>query len=370
MKRKLTYASILVLTIIAFVLFRRACDAPLEGESEPEGRATASSPSRNGNPPDEDGGTPPLYLTQEQQMNPVRGPMRGFTPEERMAKQKGARAKFKVHVVDSMRAPVPDANVEVSFITQYTVPVDVQKAESDKDGLCSFEGVSASAVMLRANKEGYYKTEREHYLFIQDAEWNCVKDGKWQPWDATLELVLKEKRDPITLHVKRLEIHFPKKGISYGFDCTAGDLVEPDGKGKTADLIFTYTGERTTQDYNIELRMETVNGGGFIRGASDMWSEMKSPYTAPAKGFEPQMLLWARSIPDVITEDSWLKRDEYLVFETYSRGEQPCVGKIQGALFMNKSFKYPEGGSTSYLLYYFNPFPGDRRIESNPQPLR
>ncbi|MCL1920773.1 MAG: carboxypeptidase-like regulatory domain-containing protein [Kiritimatiellaeota bacterium] len=380
MKRVALYGSILALVLLAVWLFKGSRDV-MEGERprEPKGWAMESPPVVTGeddlsqyrDPYNTGGvvptGTPPLFLTWEQQLNPVRGPARNDTPEERMGKHRGAKAKFKILAVDSERTPVPGVNVEARFITRYDIPVDVQKKESDENGFCAFEGLSTSVVTLKASKEGYYTTEHEHYLFVHNAPWNCVKNGRWQPWDATLELVLKEKRNPAALYVKHLEIHLPQKGASYGFDCTVGDLVEPDGKGKAADLIFTYNAEeRTAQGFNRELRIETVNGGGFIRGTRDMWSELKGPYIALESGYVPEIVLRARSIPDVISEDSCLKKSEYLVFETYSRGEQPCVGKICGALFTNKSFKHPEGGSTSYFLYFFNPVPGDRRIESDP----
>ena len=312
-------------------------------------------------------GTPSLYLTLEQQLNPANGSRRKSTPEERKAQHKGAKAKFKICVVDSTRTPVPDANVEVSFYPHdYTTP-KIYAGTSNKDGLCSFEGKTTAFVLFRVSKEGYYTTELQHYVYIHNADWNCVKDGKWQPWNATLELVLKEKRAPTAFHVKFLEIPLPQKNVPYGFDCVVGDVVEPVGKGKTADLIFTYSGERRNHlDYNIELRIETVNGGGFIRGTSDMWSELKSPYTAPEAGYVSPTIIWMRKIPDVRPEDSCLKKDEHLIFETYSRGGQPCVGKIYGEVFINQSFKYPEGASTSSFLYFFNLVSGDRRLESDP----
>ncbi|MCL1920772.1 MAG: carboxypeptidase-like regulatory domain-containing protein [Kiritimatiellaeota bacterium] len=381
MKRVAMYGSVLALVMLAFWLFKGS-DNTVEGERprEPEGRATEPPPVAEGGDDLSQymdtyipggvvpSGTPPLFLTWEQQLNPVRGPARNDTPEERMGKHRGAKAKFKILTVDSERTPVPGANVEARFITRYDIPVDVQKKESDENGFCAFEGLSTSVVTLKASKEGYYTTEHEHYLFVHNAPWNCVKDGRWQPWDATLELVLKEKRTPTALYVKHLwDIHLPQKRTPYGFDCAAGDLVEPDGKGKTADLIFTFIGERRSNlDFDYELRVQTVNGGGLIRGALDKWSELKSPHVAPEVEYAQEVVFRVHHTPDKILEDSKLTNNEYLLFETYSRGEEPCVGKIYGSMPFCEDSKNPEGGWLR-LLYFFNPVPGDRRVESDPR---
>jgi len=278
-----------------------------------------------------------------------------------------AKVGITFHVVDSEGRDVPHASVRATFHTDVFLGISdvTEKAGETSVGGIFFAKQKTHQVSYSVEKDGYYMTQavlRAKRARRHNAAFVELKSGS-----QTLKVVLKEKRDPAALYVKHLEIHFPQKGVPYGFDCVIGDLVEPDGKGKTADLIFTHTGERRTgDDFNYELRIETVNDGGFLRGALIPWSEMKSPYTAPESGYDSQMLLWARSIPSVISEDSYLKLNEYLVFETYSRGEQPCVGKIYGELFMNNSHKYPEGGSTSYFLYFFNPVPGDRRIESDP----
>ncbi|MCL2104698.1 MAG: hypothetical protein FWH21_06560 [Kiritimatiellaeota bacterium] len=387
MKKKLVYGTILTLVICAAWLFRNT-HAPVGGRESPRAVSSKQSqympplppppqtddevseilarypPPPNGYPtPD---GTPPSYLAWEQMLNPVRGPGRNRTREEVGAKLKrGVKAKFNLRVLDSMRTPVPDVDVDVQFIAWENNTS--HQATSDGDGLCSFEGVTMAYVLIKATKDGYYTTKYQHYFDVAMAPYNCVKDGRWQPWDATLELVLKEKRNPAALYVKyRRGIVLPKKGVPYGFDFAVGDLVEPDGRGKVADLIFTYTAEnRSIQECNRELRVQTVNGGGLIRDKRDKWSELQSSYTAPEAGYEPEIVFRLIQIPGKIVEDSKLKLTEYLLFETYSRGEQPCVGKIYGEMLFGETYQNPDGGSTGFL-YFFNPVPGDRRIESDP----
>jgi len=381
-KHKLTCGIILVLVILAVWLWvSQRPHTPTGGRASPQADVEESQPSPlpllktdkevadilARYPPPPGGyaivtGTPPQYLTFEQQVNPVHGRMRSSTLEEMEAKVRGgAKAKLNILVMDSTRTPVSGADIEIVGRGQ------IFRANSDGDGFCLFERTTAAqSLTFRAQKDAYYSTEYYYYLDRQDAPWNCVKDGKWQPWDVTLELVLKEKRDPAPLHVKALEIIFPQKGVPYGIDLVAGDLVEPDGKGTNVDVIITCNSEkRAPNDFNRNIRIETVNGGGFIHGAHDKWSEMKTPYTAPATGYESQVFFQTIHVPDKIVEDSNLRANEHLIFETYSRGDQPCVGKIYGLL----NFGEPSRNSTNAyarFLYFFNPVPGDRRIESDP----
>jgi len=46
-------------------------------------------------------------------------------------------------------------------------------------------------------KDGYYKTEGG-YWFYPGPE-RSVKDGRWQPWNPTNTVVLKEIRNPVPM---------------------------------------------------------------------------------------------------------------------------------------------------------------------------
>jgi len=396
MKRTLVYASVLILVLLALWAWmsRRMPNPPppvvggipaADNRAEPPQHTSTPPPPEEGDgithmgtyyPPPPDGfpnpkGIPPSYLTWEQMVNPTHGPLRSYTREEIEAKlKKGVRARFTLRVMDSMRAPVPDVDVEVRFAATPDNST-THKAVSDGEGLCSFEGVTMGHVVLKASKAGYYTTEHPHHFLVTTPAWNCVKDGKWQPWDATLELVLKEMRSPAALYANQRRIVFPQQGIPYGFDCVVGDLVEPDGAGKIADLIFTCNSEEQGPlGFNRELRVETVNGGGLLRGRRDKWSKLQSPYTVPETGHEPQMIYRIIQTPNQ-RENSKLTNDEYLLFETCSRGTQPCVGKIYGG-YTSMSFGTPFDDPTktkgfAHFVYYFNPILGDRSIEFDPK---
>ncbi len=105
-----------------------------------------------------------------------------------------------------------------------------------KKGEIHFERNCAGDFNFSITKDGFYKT-RLRYWFFKNG-YDCAKDGRWLPWNPTVEIVLKEKRNPVSMQRKdRLWLTFPKHQ-TVGFDVETGDLVEPFGTGKVADLSF------------------------------------------------------------------------------------------------------------------------------------
>jgi hypothetical protein len=46
-------------------------------------------------------------------------------------------------------------------------------------------------------KPGFYKSNVTYWFFKN--YFDCVKDGRWIPWNPTVEVVLKEIRNPIKM---------------------------------------------------------------------------------------------------------------------------------------------------------------------------
>jgi hypothetical protein len=298
----------------------------------------------------------------EQQINPVRGSGRSDTLEETKAKHKGARAKFRIHVVDSMRKPVPGVDMEVVFSGNGNFTL--QQATSDGDGFCSFEGMSTSTVTFRAKKEGYYATERLHYFFVANAEYNCAKNGKWQPWDATLELVLKEIRNPIPMYArKNLLLTFPS-GTEVGFDCIMGDLVAPHGEGRIADFSFTCNMSQDSTVQTNQFLLMTVQGGGFIQRPQDMFSELRSMHEAPESGYTT-LAFDFKYTGSLVGSPMGGNKSDYLMFKSLRDGGKAHYGKIYQLGYGRASYTSTDSGVR--IDYHFNPTPNDRNIESDPK---
>jgi hypothetical protein len=310
-----------------------------------------------------------VYLTQAQQEYSLgeRGP---DSPEVKAAKPNGADTKVTLRVGDSRGNPVPGADVQIAFFHRGSHPAN---GKTDASGFFTAEHRSGSDVHFYASKDGYYNTQRNYWFYREGKP--CAKDGRWIPWNPTLEVVLKEKRNPIRLFEKTADIELPMRGKRYGFDFAIGELVEPDGKGKNADIWLFCDGSMSyppTQNFTNEL---TISAGqpfeGFALRRKDMWSEMVMDYEAPADGYSQQFSLTIKRATDKIFENKELSSDEYLVFKTRARiqeKDQICAsyGMIHGPIHYGVKSNDREGARV-ILHYFFNPTVNDKNLESKPE---
>jgi hypothetical protein len=305
-----------------------------------------------------------LYLTQAQQEYRLgeRGPN---TPDVKDAKRNGALAKVTLRVVDSRGNPVPDADVQVAFFHRGPYSVD---GKTDENGFFTAEHMSESDVHFHASKEGYYRTYRNYWFYREGKP--CAENGRWIPWNPTLEVVMKEKRNPIPLPMKTVSCFFPVN-TSVGFDCERAQLVAPYGMGAVSDLIVNVTGYYVAPtNYSFHLTLSS-NGGGYVRYKMDTYSRMWSVYEAPAfEEFHPVLAASITYKHDHLAEDTRFKDDDYLVFcSRVSKGDGGEVrssnyGKTHGGIKFNIESTRTNTAAIS-LSYQFNTTPNDRNLESN-----
>jgi|GEM_PF-1630684 len=310
-----------------------------------------------------------VYLTQAQQEYKL-GERGHNTPDVKDAKKNGANAKVTLRVVDSRGNPVPDANVQVAFFHRGSYPVN---GKTDENGFFTAEHMSGADVHFHASKEGYYRTYRNYWFYREGTP--CAKDGKWMPWNPTLEVVLKEKRAPTRLFEKTVDIELPMRGKRYGFDFAVGELVEPDGKGENADIWLLCDGNMSyppTQNFTNELTISASQPfAGFVLRRKDMWSEMAVDYEAPVDGYSHQFLLTIKRSTDKIFENIELGPDEYLIFRTRTKiraEDQICAnyGMIYGPIHYGVKSNDREGARV-ILHYFFNATVNDMNLESEPE---
>jgi hypothetical protein len=252
---------------------------------------------------------------------------------------------------------------------------NVVKGVSDKNGLFTAEKESTWRCEWVVQKDGYYDTTGLH-SWTQGLSNDSVKNGRWQPWNPTVEVVLKEKRNPITLRRNMRfmrDIILPVKNQPVGFDFLLDDWIAPFGKGKIADLIFTYSfhfPENSEDEYVSRLVIETATmDDGLVLLEKNKWSGFPSVYEAPHEGYEPKITLITRRLNKNTLEKVELTEDQYLVFRSRTvknlQGHviQSNFGKIYGRLIYGGSAKNKEGGEIR-LNYYFNPNNNDPNLES------
>ena len=278
----------------------------------------------------------------------------------------GAATKVVFRVVDDRGYPVTNALVKAGFylngkagnsVNDYTGP----------GGLLVAERESVGEINFWINKAGYYETSGRFNF-----EHNGVKDGRWQPYGMTNTVVLKRKVNPVAMYCKTVSIDIPAKEVDFGFDCMAGDLVEPHGNGQVPDFSLNYAlVYDPNNSWNATNHFNFVFGphdGGIVMEA-DNGSQMRTLYCAPSDGYTNRVMFFLKSINRMHQEKRVFGGDEYMIFR--SRSVVDGHGNVTNAHFgkiLGRSFWYGEkskdgvGGSVTFS-YYFNPAPNDRNIE-------
>ena len=279
-------------------------------------------------------------------------------------------AKLTFRVTDSLGTPVTNAEVGVSFYLWSEKPSGAV-GKTDTNGLFTVEGLCSVDANCSFVKDGYYLTKYRHTFPNPRFEPNAVKAGKWQPWNPTTAIMLKEKRNPIPMCVKSAGFRLPKKGETFGFDFKAEDLVEPHGKGTQADILLKCWGDKPiplTHAVSRFLTLSWDNGNeGVIRKVRDLQSMFHSLHEAPDNGYNQKINLCYRRTNDKVLENNEFPENEYLIFR--SRVELDDEGKIVKAhygkifdIWFDISANNLEGAAVRFL-YYFNPNENDRNLE-------
>lgn len=283
-----------------------------------------------------------------------------------------ALGKVTLRVVDSFGVPVTNAMLSGAFWpSDSSADAKVFEGYTGTNGLFTAEGETIHSMNYTITKEGYYKTTGK-YSFRRQGE-DRIRDGRWQPWNPTNTVVLKEHRQPIVMYAKDVDLRIPVRDQAIGFDLEKGDWVAPHGQGATADLVLkyaaTYEGPQTFSK-RIELSFSNPRDGVQALPL-DRTSEFMSVYTAPEEGYARTFIDEQARTRTKILKRSEIAKDQYLVFRVRSvTNEQDRIvsanyGKIYGPNLLDLIIEYGRMENTDRLMftYYFNPTANDRNIE-------
>jgi hypothetical protein len=276
-------------------------------------------------------------------------------------------AKVTVRVIDQDGKPVQGASVGVGFEfnTGSGTKSDEKHGPSDKDGLFSASGKTSGYVAYAATKQGYYRTEGEPFRSF------TKEDGKWQPYNPTLDVVLKRIIKPIPMYARMVETDLPLADEPIGYDLVEADWVAPHGRGKVGDFVFKLTKRVVSyKDYGAELQITFLNKQDGIQGFNappKKGSELRSPHQAPEQGYEPSMSLRQGSSEQ--GSYGFNKEDQNYLFRVRTVVDEK--GKIVSALYgkvYGQLRYFPVDHKTAKLrfVYYLNPAINDRNVEFDP----
>lgn len=284
------------------------------------------------------------------------------------ARRHGSEGQVTLRVVDSTNMPVEKAEVSIAFwASDSSADAVVSGGQTDTNGLFVATGKTIHSMNYTVTKKGHYNTTGKYWFYRQGED--NVRDGRWQPWNPTKTVVLKEVRDPIAMYAKRVDAPVPIQDRPVGFDLEVGDWVAPHGEGKQPDLLFTYKAE--VQDFwngALELIIACTNKlDGFIRTKKDMASDLVSAYEALGSRYEPEIQFAFVTTTDRDLKVEKMGSEEYLTFRvrTLLDDEGNIVSARYGKIYGPIEFGVGKEHHVRFT-YYFNPTANDGNLEFDP----
>ncbi|MEN8136764.1 MAG: hypothetical protein ABFS18_14715 [Thermodesulfobacteriota bacterium] len=279
-------------------------------------------------------------------------------------------AKLTVKVVDEQGVPIQGAKTYISFAKPNYSGIGVadilKKGMSDKEGLFSSKSSTMNYIGVSAKKEGYYHSDVS-YEFTSRSK--LLR--RWEPWNPTVEVVLKKKRNPVPMYMKGTGwIQVPATGTSVGYDLEKGDWVTPYGKGITKDFVFIFSSDiKAYREYDLKMTLGFSNELDGIKKYlfnKEDQSYFKWPFKAPANGYDGELVKTIHKIPGK-TETN-INREAKYIFRVRTITDKE--GNIISANYGKVASEFelsPEGSECMIRFsYYFDP-EGTRNLEEDPE---
>jgi hypothetical protein len=283
-------------------------------------------------------------------------------------------------VTDDFGKPLPGITVMAFAVRQklLLLPLTIGNAEKKKtEAVTDTNGtavIKISSVLDGrvsygiAPVDGYYYTAGDEYHFKK------VEYGRWQPWNPTVEMVLKPILNPVPMYAENTpwSLTLPEIGKPIGYDLMVGDWVAPYGKGITNDFIFTLNRQFTNVNaaFSATLRLAFSNDGDGIQSilaTPHVGSDLRLPRFAPETNYESRLVLRMYQEPGKPMVGVLPKENQNYFFRvrTVSKDGQAIsalYGKIYGGIGYD-IFHSPT--AQIGFTYYLNPEPNSRNMEFN-----
>lgn len=304
--------------------------------------------------------------------------------------------KFTFIIKDEAGNPVSDADVNVGIASSLHMDGHNNfKGKTDETGKFTVEARGCGSSEIVVAKDGYYPSS-------PDVEWsdkrnldiNNLRTIGFQPWNQTLEVILKKREKPIPMIVRwglgsTDHIRYaPKLDEEVGYDLVAGDWVKPHGSGAVSDIQVMFKSDfKSPEDYSTSAKFRFSNpDDGLIPIASLIGSEslLKYPRSAPENGYEVKSIELTKHSGE---QPQPMQEEPIGYFLRLRTIVEPSTGKILSAKY-GKIIKEPGHNSNEspfrlssgmwkerkfdptpgfQISYYLNPTPNDRNLEYDQQ---
>lgn len=273
--------------------------------------------------------------------------------------------KITVRVLDEMGDLLAGMPTRVTFEIPHPRKrgIGFKKAKGFTDGRGRFSAQSNTldSLSYSAEKIGYYKSWGE-FNFAKS------KSGKWQPWNPTVELVMRKIENPVPMYARKIGIDIPIVGKEVGFDLMAADWIEPYGKGRYPDFVFKIESMvKGWLEFEGTLTLTFSNkldGIKLVKEDRYYGSEFKLPRFAPAEGYKMKWVKHNKSLPKQPYEEDYAKDNNYIFRARSEVGDGNLIravfGKIQGDI------RFDPRSARIHFTYYLNP-DYTRNLEYDPK---
>ena len=283
-------------------------------------------------------------------------------------------AKVTIKVIDEAGLPIDAAKANLIFISSGT---EVVKGLTNDEGVFVGSGGSSQYMDYGATKEGYYLSGSD-YRFSDIT--GIFGFRRWQPWNPTVELVLKKKINPIALYAIKLNSRFskylptlPVLDRFIGYDLIARDWVVPYGQGTHRDFLFKLEKHRAVSvlDNHITLTLKFSNEGDGIQSyysQPNVGSSLRLPHNAPTTGYESELVM-DKNRTNTKVVSSYYREDQNYFFRVRTEKDEKgnvvsaLYGKIYGAIELGLFIGDTNPTGSALINYYLNPASNDTNLE-------
>ena len=215
--------------------------------------------------------------------------------------------------------------------------------------------------------KGYYYTAGDEYHF---KDW---KNSRWEPWNLTIEMVLKPILNPVPMYAKntRWKLALPENDKPFGYDLMVGDWVAPYGKGLTNDFVFTVNRQFTNVNsaFDSTLKLVFSNAGDGIQSFPEkphIGSVLHLPRFAPETDYEPQLALRIYRETGKPIVSSHREDQNYFFRVRTVKKDGEIVSALYGKVYQDIDYDFFHCPTAQIgFTYYLNPESNSRNMEFN-----
>jgi hypothetical protein len=285
------------------------------------------------------------------------------------------KAQITFVVKDDFGKPIPNMVVGMSTFHHWEPGgewgTDIDKkyeGKTNADGIVTLTGEGTSLLFnyYTLNRDTHYKIGRQRVLFKEK------KNGRWEPWNPTVEIECKPIIKPIAMYFGEKWNAFPEREKEFGFDLTTNDWVSPYGKGIQTDMIFKLETKvpyvKSSAPFDFRLKITFPNEGDGIQswyGPHENSGLLAMPRYAPTDGYVNSLELKM----GCDEKGFWKERDDQNYFFRI-RSVTDKDGKIKSCLYGKISgniqfdVRHEKVGVVGFN-YFLNPTPLDVNMEHN-----